>query len=279
MPISNHINRLDASRYDAKLQLTDGLIHEPGHHPAFFMLPLTMRNLLLVLNTWCLVLCVANQAGYGQVTVAETDQGVRVSENDQPILVYRHRPVSLEGQFTRANYVHPLYDLDGNVITEDFPDDHPHQRGIFWAWHQVIVGDQLAGDSWLTEDFNWDVASIDIAEHEYGAASLQAEVIWSSPRITGDDGEPRPLVRETTSIRAYPRVKDMRQIDFAIQLVALVEDLSIGGSDDEKGYGGFSVRFVLPDDLRFQATAGDVTPQRPACPSGVRRLSPALDLA
>ena len=34
---------------------------------------------------------------------------------------------------------------DGQVLTEDFPADHLHHRGIFWAWHQVYVGEKAMG--------------------------------------------------------------------------------------------------------------------------------------
>ena len=49
-------------------------------------------------------------------------------------------PKAKDGKLARANYVHPLLDLDGEPLTEDFPADHPHHRGVFWAWHQVRIG-------------------------------------------------------------------------------------------------------------------------------------------
>jgi hypothetical protein len=37
-------------------------------------------------------------------------------------------------------YVHPLYGLDGEVLTDDFPADHVHHRGLYWAWPHVRLG-------------------------------------------------------------------------------------------------------------------------------------------
>jgi hypothetical protein len=38
----------------------------------------------------------------------------------------------------RSDYIHPLYGLNGEMLTNDWPDaDHPHHRGIFWAWLEV----------------------------------------------------------------------------------------------------------------------------------------------
>ncbi len=53
----------------------------------------------------------------------------------------------------------------------------------------------------------------------------------------------------------------MRKIDFEIRLLALVDNLTIGGSEDEKGYGGFSARIKLPQGLRFTGRRGPITPQ------------------
>ena len=74
------------------------------------------------------------------------DQGYLVSEGERPVLFYQSAPRSLDGRYSRSSYVHPLYGLDGRVLTHDFPEDHLHHRGIFWAWHQLWVGDKKAGD-------------------------------------------------------------------------------------------------------------------------------------
>ena len=54
---------------------------------------------------------------------------------------------------------------------------------------------------------------------------------------------------------------DIRKIDFEITLKALVNGLQIGGSADQKGYGGFCVRMKLPDSLVFTSENGPVTPR------------------
>jgi hypothetical protein len=40
-----------------------------------------------------------------------------------------HRP-----SFLRAGYIHPVFTPSGRIVTDDYPDDHPHQHGIFFAW-------------------------------------------------------------------------------------------------------------------------------------------------
>jgi hypothetical protein len=193
--------------------------------------------------------------------VVEDDEGLLLTEGDDKILFYQRKPRSLNGRFTRANYVHPLFDLEGNALTEDFPADHRHHRGIFWAWHQVWLGDQRIGDPWVTEDFAWDVRSASVASAHPDSVALKAHVHWRSPLCVDASGKHKPLVSETTVIRAHRAERDARKIDFEISLLALEDHVRIGGSENEKGYGGFSVRLCLPEDVRFRGPNGPVEPQ------------------
>lgn len=192
---------------------------------------------------------------------AETDQGLWVTEGGAKVLFYQRAPKSFEGQFTRSHYVHPLYDLDGEVLSEDFPADHRHHRGIFWAWHQVWVGDTRAGDPWVCKDFQWDVQAVEPKLCDDGTAELQIRVHWKSPRVVDASGEMVALLDETAVVRIHPAENDRRAIDCSFRLVPLVQDLRIGGSEDEKGYGGFCARIALPEDLRFVSSGGEVHAQ------------------
>ena len=86
----------------------------------------------------------------------KNDQGIELSERGAPVLFYQKAIKSLDGKFPRNNYIHPLYSLSGDTLTEDFPDDTPgnhlHHRGIFWAWHQIYAGDQSIGNGWKLEN-------------------------------------------------------------------------------------------------------------------------------
>jgi hypothetical protein len=164
--------------------------------------------------------------------------------------------------------VHPLYDLDGGVLTEDFPEDHRHHRGIFWAWHQVWVADERAGDGWAIKDLSWDVTGVKPLPERYDSVGLRAKVLWLSQLLKTDDDKPLPVVEETTTIRAHRAEGDVRLIDFEIALKALADDVRIGGSEDVKGYGGFSTRIRLPDDVRFLSRRGKLEPQTTSLEGG-----------
>jgi hypothetical protein len=199
-----------------------------------------------------------------KLRITKTSEGYEFFEGKSPVLFYQAKPKSLDGKFKRAGYVHPLYDLDGNVISEDFPPDHLHHRGIFWAWHQFYVGDAQVGDPWVCRKFLSRVDDVEIVEAGPDAAAVQATVHWVSPDWTDSSGALKLIVREETQIEIRKSKANSRVIDFRINLTALESDVRIGGSDDIKGYGGFSPRLQLPKDVRFTAEYGDVEPQKTA---------------
>jgi hypothetical protein len=203
-----------------------------------------------------------------QLTAEYTDKGVLIREQDQKVLFYQQKTKSHLGNYPRANYIHPLYSLGGEELTEDFPEDHLHHRGVFWTWHQVMIGDSSIGDAWSCKDFEWIVQSVTDHPESGGALVLKTRTLWQSPRWTGTTGRREPMLSEQATITIHPRSGNYRVVDFEIALLALVPGLKIGGSDDEKGYGGFSVRVKLPDDVKFTAASGDVEPVNEAIRAG-----------
>lgn len=208
-----------------------------------------------------------SQAGEERLIAETTKDGVRVSSGKKTVLFYQRTTKSLAGKFARANYVHPLHDLDGNILTEDFPADHKHHRGIFWAWHQVKIGGKSIGDGWACERFVWDVKEVKPVSSADGSLTLHTRVEWKSPDWA-PTGKLKSFVLETASIRVFPLEHNTRTIDFEIRLQALEKDLSIAGSDNDKGYGGFSIRTVKPAELRFRGANGPVTPLRTPVAAG-----------
>ncbi len=229
------------------------------------------RALQFHIITLILVLCMAGPTigeetgANGLMRVTIEDNGVQVTEDNTAVLYYQRTPKSLEGKHERAGYVHPLHDLDGKVITEDFPKDHRHHRGVFWAWHQVWVGDKKTGDPWLCTDFIWDVQDVRTSSTDR-SISIHADVQWKSPQHSDVTTGMIPIVQETTTITvhakktAHAKKVAYRLIDFEISLLALVNGVRIGGSEDFKGYGGFSPRIKLTDDVRFTAKQGELEP-------------------
>ena len=208
-----------------------------------------------------------NTAVSHTIQIRKGDEGFLFTEGEQKVLFYQRRPRSLDGKYTRADYVHPLYGLDGQILTEDFPADHPHHRGIFWAWHQVYIGEKRVGDSWSLINIQWDVYEAQILTENAESRSLRLRVFWKSPLWTDASGEQKPFIDETTTITVHRAESDIRKIDFEIALIALEDGVRLGGADNKKEYGGFSARIKLPDGMEFVGPAGPVEPNLTPLPA------------
>ena len=191
-----------------------------------------------------------------EFTFLRSDQGVEILENGQSVLFYQEKPKSLTGEYVCNNYIHPLFSLDGDTLTEEFPKDHPHHRGIFLAWHQVHINGESVGNSWLMEDLETDVRSVNYRTSD-NAAILETDVAWKSPLYQ----ERKEFMNEKASIKVHPLEKNIRKIDYVITLKALVDGVEIGGADNEKGYGGLCMRIKLPEDLVFSSINDVIEPE------------------
>jgi hypothetical protein len=222
---------------------------------------MTRRRLIVLAGVCALAgAFVSAHVEQARVRITKDPQGYWFTEGDTKVLFYQSERKALpDGQAARSNYFHPLYDLDGRILTEDFPADHIHHRGIFWAWHQVRISGKPVQDQWVNRDAFWTMHDARIGS-DARSASLALRVVWESPLFTDAQGQRRPFVEERSVTRVYLADGAIRKIDFHQRLTALVDGVEIGGSEDAKGYGGFSYRVVMPPDIRFMGAQGVVTP-------------------
>lgn len=200
------------------------------------------------------VCCFATSACSQKLQFKKTDSGILLEENQQSRFFYQTATKSLNGEYPRSNYIHPLYGLNGEVLTEDFPKDHLHHHGIFWAWHQLYAEGKRVGDPWISEGVAWKVKKTRTRTKK-NKATIHSTIDW----IQSVDN--KSIIKENLTVTFERLETDVFALTFNIQLTALVDGVKIGGSEDDKGYGGFSPRFVLPKDIVFESTEGEVTPQ------------------
>lgn len=226
------------------------------------------QNILVMLFLFIIALII-NGCSQEKVTTPfkfkDSDDKIELWENNKLVFAYQKEVKSLDGKYARNNYIHPLMSLEGDTLTEDFPSDHPHQRGLYWAWHQIYVDTNYVSDSWALKNFNSKLISIETVKTADSAVII-ANLNWSSPIYKNG----KPYLAETTTITTHKLKNDIRTINFKIDLMALVPNVSIGGSDNEKGYGGFSLRIKMPDNLKFTSEKGDIIPQNLQINAGKR---------
>ena len=138
----------------------------------------------------------------------------------------------------RSDYIHPLYGLEGEMLTNDWPDGgHPHHRGIFWAWPEVEYGTKRADIYALQSVFARPTGNIKLKSGPV-FAEIDAENLWM-----WEDKE--PIVRENAIIRVYNSSSNSRIIDLTIKLLALKDSVTIA-TRFTNSYGGLNIRMQTP---------------------------------
>jgi hypothetical protein len=184
---------------------------------------------------------------------------LELRENGWPVMAYNYEMQLRNGApelKRRSGYVHPVWAPNGVVITEDFPKDHWHHRGIFWAWPVI----EYAG----TRRDMWTLTGGVQSRHEKwlekkvgSKADLAAQNGW----YFGDDRIATEIVRITVD----PLRDSERRMHYEITLNPL-KPFQLAGMQDGKGYGGFNVRFaprentVVRTDKGVEAKDTDLVP-------------------
>lgn len=183
-----------------------------------------------------------------------TMRQILIEEGGRPVLQYnywtvdrpdRHVQVAPENRIysrPRSDYIHPLYGLQGEVLTEDWPADHPHHRGIYWAWPEVDYRGERGDLHALQHVFAYPTGRYRLTD---GAvfAQVEAESVWR-----WENGD--PIVLEWARIRAYRRTGQGRCIDLALFFTALKQPVLVARRGTNL-YGGLNMRLAAIVNQRF----------------------------
>ena len=204
------------------------------------------------------VMQAARDAASGQIDI--TDSG-------KPVLRYNYKtvepgemlnkvtPGNLIYTRARSDYIHPLYGLNGEVLTRDWSIDHPHHRGIYWAWPEVDFGTNRGDLHALQKVFARPTGKVRLQSGPV-FAEIEAENQW-----LWEDRE--PIVREQAIIRAYRATAQGRLVDLAFRFVALKDGVTLARRGTEH-YGGLNVRMATPaaQDISVHTDPSNAVPRR-----------------
>jgi hypothetical protein len=171
---------------------------------------------------------------------AENTEGgiLAVRKDGKDILVYRFGDQLKEGlpqEQIRSCYLHPLYSLDGKVLTDDFPADHLHHHGICWVWPGIVTRGQNT-QTWHSANLRQHFVRWSKREAKEDSALLEIENAWIL-------GNTETIARETVTLQIFPSDNTGRAIDISLLIQAVGGPLELRGSPDpNKAYGGFSFR-------------------------------------
>lgn len=207
-----------------------------------------MRNLLSLFA--CLVM--AAGVAHGEFAIEDNGAALTVLDKGAPVLVYNHGmvapPARVGEEYRRACYIHPLHGLDGEVLTQDFPIDHRHHRGVFWSWPES-THDGNRMDIWLLDGVRPHTVAVKHKEITADSAVIAVTNAWRY-----DTDPDKAIIQEEVVITVHPADAMTRAIDFDLTFSNVSsEEVVIRGSKAEdktevtKGYGGFCFR---PDATR-----------------------------
>ncbi len=209
---------------------------------------------------WILVLVLAPGAWAG-FTLDDNGKNVTILEDGKPVLVYHYTfvapPEGVDEHYRRLGYIHPLYALDGEELTQDFPRDHYHHRGVFWAWPDSTLGERKI-NVWLLDDVRQHHEKWLAKEAGAEGAVIAAQNAWIY-----DDQPDTPKVRETIQYVVHPLDEHGRAIDVTFTLENLSEEVLTlrGATTSNKGYGGFCLRPPAPRKPFTFTAANGVEPK------------------
>ncbi len=185
----------------------------------------------------------ARKPADGAVMKAGSDQAGNVwtlSDGDKPVVSYNYGPVPVPagvgGRYAvaRSDYVHPLIGPGGEVLTHDYSKDHPHHRGLYWAWPETCWKGQVRDLHALQGCFARPAKMRECGSGPVWSA-LTAENRWM-----WDDKQ--PIVHERATIRTFAQAGGRRCVDFEFIFTALEDGVQIA-TRGQKAYGGFNCRF------------------------------------
>jgi hypothetical protein len=141
--------------------------------------------------------------------------------------------------FLRGGYIHPVFTPSGRLVTDDYPSDHYHHHGIWFAWTKT----EFEG---AHPDF-WNVGD--------GTARVDFEAVdgaWSGPVYAGfksrqryvalAGGAPKTALNEQWEVRVYNVGQGTKRY-FLFDIVATQQCASNSPLIlEEYRYGGMGVR-------------------------------------
>jgi len=178
-------------------------------------------------------------AGASMRWVDENDVSIKAMKGGTPVLVYNHGTITNEKvpendpRRSQSCYVHPVWGLNGEVLTGDFPPDHFHHHGIFWTWPHIEIEGQHY-DLWASQGIRQKFVKWLCREAGPVAAVMGVENGW----FVGD----RQVMTERIWIRAFAGTQTERASDLEMVFAPTDRPVRLIGSPG-KSYGGLTVRF------------------------------------
>jgi hypothetical protein len=191
------------------------------------------------------------------VTTNDDGKGLTVRIGNRVVFRYNEAvvPSSIPGkpEYQRSGYIHPVYDPDGRVVTDDMAPDHAHQHGIMFPYEKV----EFQG-----RHLNFWEPSNGTISHDRTESAINGQVFGgfrAALRYDENDlpGGLQPVLRETWEVHVY-NIPDYFLFDLvSVQNCATDKPVLI----EKNSYGGVAIRcnrkwFDHPNESEYLTSEG-----------------------
>ncbi|MFC2156839.1 DUF6807 family protein [Acidobacteriota bacterium] len=187
-----------------------------------------------------LFFCLLPASGFSQFKLVEDPENglLTLLEGENKVLIYRFGDQLKEGldvKYKRSSFIHPLYSLDGEVLTDAFPGDHAHHYGVFWTWPVVRTRGQDT-QTWHPSNLRQYFVRWLERRTDARGASIKVQNAW---KLEGGE----IVADEILTFFIHPVDNVSRAIDVELKIRAVGGRLELAGSPEgNKGYGGLCIR-------------------------------------
>jgi hypothetical protein len=208
----------------------------------------------------------------GGVTAERQGEDVQVLSRGQPMIRYVGGAGVLPGGdirpiFQRGGYIHPVRTPSGRVVTGDYPADHRHHHGIWFAWTKTAFQGREP-DFWNMGDAKGRVEFEALDNTWNGAVHAGFEARHRYVDLTS--GAPITVLREEWLTRVFDSPPRSTSYVFDVE----VRQINVADAPlilPEYHYGGIALRgaidFVPPDNVAFLTSEGKDRKTGDAAPS------------
>ncbi len=169
-----------------------------------------------------------------------------------------------DGKEKGCPYFHPLATMDGSVLTDLHPSDHPHHRGLRFAWKKINgvegywhwpewseVQKKLKTDYPYEADGHSDVTAVKVTANDDLSARFELEMNYHPPGKAADVIEKRSIEVSTPAKDGSYQIS-WHSVFTAGPGGAVLDRTPIQGEEDGKwfgGYAGLQFRLASHDDF------------------------------
>jgi hypothetical protein len=173
----------------------------------------------------------------GPITIENDGRDLVIKAGGKPVLGYNitidQSQDPKQPLYRRSGYIHPIHDPAGRIVTDDFPPDHMHQHGLFFAWTKCKFDGQPV-DFWNQAGGNGTVLHDKLRSTFTDGYSTTLQHL-----ALGRGVEPIVVLRETWTVRVVTANDDYRAFD--------IESVQTCGTDkplviEKYHYGGMALR-------------------------------------